>query len=1074
MFIEQITLQNIKSYGSTPTTIHFKQGINLIAGANGAGKSTILEAIGFVLFDALPYSQGDFERRGKLGATKITIRLHSTYDNRVYDVERAIPARYKVIDVQDHIDEGIQSKDDLLEWLCQHLKVENQDDLKSLFLNAVGVQQGTITSVFLSTPSSRKETFDALLRVHDFKRASDQLNETKKYIAGLLNDNAKLIAKKEGQTERLPDLEADAEADRKAIAEKEEKLTNVSSKLETLKSKLERLDEQKKQLDELHWQIDKLDTDIERLEGSVGDAETEYHKSREAHDVVTTNAEAHLLYEDAVERLNVLEEQRKKRDGLLEDKHEVEKQIASIEQQINQLDVQLAEVEQAEARLTELAPQSERQEQLENELSEAVEYQKERNRLQDKLKTDVEPRDKLAVELEDLREKVDQRKQLSEQVDSISEERDQLAAQIDNLTEELSALAISVESTQQAFDDTSVQFEQYQKLQEAIEQKKYDLEKAEADRERIEGALAKRKELDAQIGDLHGQITKANGQKAAAENDLPRIYRELTKLQQMREMVSEEGAVCPVCRRDMDGQAHDEALAYYDDQERTLHVERDQSQAQIEELSVSLEGWHSKKVALEKERDVLANQAALKTSQEQIADIEGNIASVQASLTELANVPEIHANAETALSDARTALDDHISQIGGLKSERTDKVEVISELNEQIAKLPSPEELARQKEDYQKLSDSIAQVEIRLSELAEIDSDVQRLKNELAVLDNPREKQAVAQSKAEKRTSLEENLQKSQDALTTRQTELEAVQEKLQPYASLDTHIEMARSRRDDTADGHQQYIENKAIANLLEERETELTNLRDKLVEARASYDELAQQHSELAEGFDAEQHASLSQNCSELAEDKTRLATQTEELSKQVAKTEAEIDQLRSIVTEIADLQVTAERIQEEQKTFEFVRRSIRDAGPRIRKRKVQFVSEVAANYFSEIINDFTMRLHWDPDDYGIYIEQTGEMRPFNVLSGGEQMIAALSVRLALLTHMTRIRLIFLDEPTINLDENRRIQLAERLNQIDGLQQLFVISHDDTFISGSNHIINVIKENGTSRVEMSHATVY
>ena len=1074
MFIEQITLQNIKSYGPSPTTIHFKEGVNLIAGANGAGKSTILEAIGFVLFDALPYSQGDFERRGKSGTTKVTIRLHSAYDSRIYDVERAIPARYKVIDVLDHIDEGVQSKDDLLEWLCQHLKVDDKEDLKSLFINAVGVQQGTITSIFLSTPSIRKETFDALLRVQDFKRAWDQLGDTRKYIADLLSDNAKLMARKEGQTERLPDLKTSADVDHTAILEKEKIVEDVSTQLEALKTTLEELDKQKQQLDEINRQIELGSAGIEHLEEAVATVQTEYDRSVEAHAIIIANEESHRLHIEAVERLKVLEEQRKKRDDLLEGKRKVEKQIASIEQQINQIDVQLAEVEQAEVRLAELAPQVEQQKQLENEFSEAVEHQKERNRLQDRLNTDVEQRDKLATELEDLHEKVDQRQQLAEQVDLISNERVQLTTQIDELGEYLQTLATAVETTKKAFDEADEHLKQYEKLQETIEQKQSDLEKAKADCQRIENELAKRNELNAQIGDLDSQITQANGRKATAENDLPRINRELTKLEQMREMVSEDGAVCPVCRRDMDGQAHDEALAYYDNQERKLHVEKDHAQTQIEQLSTSLEVWQSEKALHEKERDGLANQVALKTTQDQIAGIEDEIASVQASLSELADLPEHYANAETALSDAHTALDDHNSQIEKLKSERTDKVESISELSKQIADLPSQDELSRQEDDYQKLLEGIAQAETRLSELTDIDKEVQRLESKLAELDNPREKQAVAQSTADKRASLEENLQTTQDTLAIRESEIESVQEELQPYASLDADLEKSRSQSDDTANGHQVYIENKAIADLLEEREARLNNLRDELAEAMTNHDELAQQHSELAEGFDAEQYETLSQKHEDLSEEKTRLTTQIDNLKEQVAETEEEIDKLRSILAEIADLQFKAERIQEEQKTFDFVRRSIRDAGPRIRKRKVQLVSEVAANYFSEIINDFTMRLHWDADDYGVYIEQSGEKRPFNVFSGGEQMIAALSVRLALLTHMTRIRLIFLDEPTINLDENRRIQLAERLNQIDGLQQLFVISHDDTFIGESNHVINVIKEAGVSRVEMSHAAIY
>ncbi|MBK8034709.1 MAG: hypothetical protein IPK17_35440 [Chloroflexi bacterium] len=225
--------------------------------------------------------------------------------------------------------------------------------------------------------------------------------------------------------------------------------------------------------------------------------------------------------------------------------------------------------------------------------------------------------------------------------------------------------------------------------------------------------------------------------------------------------------------------------------------------------------------------------------------------------------------------------------------------------------------------------------------------------------------------------------------------------------------------------------------------------------------------------EDFNLEKYEFSSKNA-DLDTKQTKLSTQIESLKEQLSKAEEEIKKLRAIVAQIQELQATGERLKEEQTTFEFVRKSIRKLARVFESVKVQIVSEVAANYFSEIINDFTMRLYWGADDCGIYLEQSGESRPFSVLSGGEQMIAALSVRLTLLTQMTRIRLIFLDEPTINLDENRRIQLAERLSQIKGLQQLFVISHDDTFIGESNHIINVTKENGVSRVEMSHAAIY
>ena len=107
MFIKQITLENIKSYSSEPTTIEFGEGVNLIAGENGAGKSTIVEAIGFVLFDALPYSQNEFERRGGSGPSRVIVRVVSAFDDREYDIERVIGRAPKVADPETNLQQNV-------------------------------------------------------------------------------------------------------------------------------------------------------------------------------------------------------------------------------------------------------------------------------------------------------------------------------------------------------------------------------------------------------------------------------------------------------------------------------------------------------------------------------------------------------------------------------------------------------------------------------------------------------------------------------------------------------------------------------------------------------------------------------------------------------------------------------------------------------------------------------------------------------------------------------------------------------------------------------------------------------
>ena len=98
---------------------------------------------------------------------------------------------------------------------------------------------------------------------------------------------------------------------------------------------------------------------------------------------------------------------------------------------------------------------------------------------------------------------------------------------------------------------------------------------------------------------------------------------------------------------------------------------------------------------------------------------------------------------------------------------------------------------------------------------------------------------------------------------------------------------------------------------------------------------------------------------------------------------------------------------------------------------------------------MEDYTRTLHWQ-EDYGIILEVDGREREFAQLSGGEQMSAALAVRLALLQEMSDIAVAFFDEPTTNLDDARRGALARQIVDIHGFEQLFIISHDDSFRTG------------------------
>ncbi|MBN1966314.1 MAG: hypothetical protein JW910_16820, partial [Anaerolineae bacterium] len=159
-------------------------------------------------------------------------------------------------------------------------------------------------------------------------------------------------------------------------------------------------------------------------------------------------------------------------------------------------------------------------------------------------------------------------------------------------------------------------------------------------------------------------------------------------------------------------------------------------------------------------------------------------------------------------------------------------------------------------------------------------------------------------------------------------------------------------------------------------------------------------------------------------------------------------------------------ADRLAARKEAFAFLRSGIKQAGPLVARQLVRLIAEQANQWFGDILGDYGMVLTWS-DDYAIKVNYRGEARDFELLSGGEQMAAAIAVRLALLTHLADVQFAFFDEPTANLDDARRKQLAERLADITKLQQVFIISHDDTFEQESYHVIQVNKVDGLSRVE-------
>src|SRR6266700_1841539 len=176
MLITRVELENIKSYRQV--NLDFRRGTTAISGVNGAGKTTVVEAIGFALFDFLLYTLAKFVREGeKYGS--IVIHLIGS-DDRVYAVERRCGAGAYWFIYDREADYRVEQRTDVLDKLHELFGIDRERSLKALFRDALGVPQGFFTSIFLEPPSKRKQTFDSLLQIEDYRTTDDYVLEVQK------------------------------------------------------------------------------------------------------------------------------------------------------------------------------------------------------------------------------------------------------------------------------------------------------------------------------------------------------------------------------------------------------------------------------------------------------------------------------------------------------------------------------------------------------------------------------------------------------------------------------------------------------------------------------------------------------------------------------------------------------------------------------------------------------------------------------------------------------------------------------------------------------------------------------
>ena len=1023
MRIDSVHLQNIKSY--VDDTVALTPGTNAIWGPNGSGKTTLLESIGFALFDFLPYGQKAFVREGEPFGT-VRVQLVAP-DERSYEVVRQVgkTRAHHVSDLETN-QKIVEGTEHVIEWLRDNvIRSGRSEELRFLFENAIGVPQGMMTGAFRGAASQRKATFDRLLGVEEYEDTWKRLLDTENLIRTRVTQVTQKISRYQGETARLPDLEVE-------VAETNARVERSTAELKAKAAELERVKEILDQLDRLATAHESAQREVERARADVVRSETDLaswqervEASQRANEIIAANKDGFEDYCRGRNQLVLLELRRKQSQDLRTTVTRLEGEALANSANATSLQGGIEVAEQSARTVAELQPLIDELTRRESELEEARRLDRDKSALEDRLAANLPKIEGLSGQLSEVNAEIDLLVVLQQDLPDVPQLENELNGLRERYAAAVAAQGRVDDLTKEKLDLT----DQITKLSSLIDQATQHA-----------GQLSELRGFAESLPDIEASERNAELERQQLEINLK--YQDLARQELIRRRCPLLTVECPA--------AGDSDWVNLRFEERVVGLEREREGAQARH-SAAVGVLAERRAALTALPALEAEAREIGRIGEQRSALTGRLGTVTTQLTEL--------QGSVAEADALR------SQGEALRG----RIDVARSQEKEIASLPAV--TARRADLEQQIQSTKSEVEALSGEISRLSAVTARIPElteyiETRLVDKRRYQEAL--NDAARLEGQREALDRTAREAQRLAAEIERVRLELDEFTDLDRLLEEARGLQSANMEAYETYLKHKAEADYLGERREQLAN-QERLTKSKQDLLSEAKAVASTAQSqYDPARHADTRAEREALMQALATLAARIEADQVSAVQREKEILGLKAVMAELSGATAELEAIEQNGRDVGFLREIIRAAGPAVTESLVQNVTYNAAEIFGDIMDDHTLELQWR-NDYNIVVRQGAEERPFLQLSGGEQMSAALAVRLALIKQVSEIGLAFFDEPTQNMDAQRRANLAGQIQNVAaaaGFDQLIIISHDDSFEEHTDTVVRLSKSRGRTMI--------
>jgi len=383
-----------------------------------------------------------------------------------------------------------------------------------------------------------------------------------------------------------------------------------------------------------------------------------------------------------------------------------------------------------------------------------------------------------------------------------------------------------------------------------------------------------------------------------------------------------------------------------------------------------------------------------------------------------------------------------------------------------VRDLPGLKRQVQQYQDQLRLWESdLQELRRQVSDLSGSDVQLKLVREELTQLNDPRAQRAARQAIIDQEGTHLQHLQDQQQREQAIEQQLRILQDQLAAFQTLDSEIALQEVTRQQCQRGYHNYLKNIELAQTLPARERIYKEQLVATEVAQQILQEAEQAYQSALTAFDEQKRQVVKAEIERLHNELSTLAEKLQRNQLDINEWEKKISEAEEKLVELAAAQQEYQTLEDLYSMLEYFRKLIKEAAPQVLKAMLNNISAEANRIFGEIMGDRSAQLSWQ-NDYEIILRRQGVNRAFAQLSGGEQMSAALAVRLALLKKLSTLNIAFFDEPTQNMDELRRMNLADQIRRVRGFEQLIVISHDDTFEQGLDSLIRLRKTDGVTHL--------